>query len=531
MGQIRTPLSSADHLELFGAGNQPVLKHWRDILKHFYADILASGQVEQAAGGLAVRWSFPGQPVAGGAADEQDLTEAQNLLREANARVDAVLETMDSIKRRGARGGNYRCSSDEYEAIKAIFPQLSTSSAPAVGIPAQPLNTVFSVLKMVRNSLQPDALTLQHVVKTSEGPCIIGWGLTKFDVPIVKRDVIVNGALGGGEEGAKHPAETGGPEEEPGEAEPEEGPEEEPEEEPPPPSPPPPPPPPKRRRRFWLWLLVCLAILALLLAFILWLRGCSLPYDPHEMPLGTEHLVTTPSLEALAYEPHEGPMGTEAVVRVVRIDNRPGTTPGAPPQPPSDEGIPGILSLQREGFRFETTNPDGESWKVQPDFVFRRDYREGEDKVGVDLWWNKDYVHQPWNEITAELGRARCIVRRGEGDVLYHEEHTHAKVYYWIGIELDRPQLPEGVKVRVLEPTPENLPPGWREVKEVLTLKRGKQERYFYIFLMLLDKLPPRVKVKLSGPPKQGRVIERVIERVFTTTTGRSRNSGTAVAK
>ena len=512
MGEIRTRLKSAEHLEIIGAGDQPVLQHWQDTLRPFYADILAPGRVERIGREVAVRWRFAGRTAPGPQADEEDLALARSRLTEANARVDAVLETLTSIKQRGARGGNYLCRPEEYERIQAIFPP-SPDRAPGpageVRIPAQSLETALAVLGKVRGSLRPEDIQPQQVVKTDQGPRIIGWGLTSFEVDPSQWEHI---PAPWAEEAVPPPATGPTPAVAP-----------EPTTAPPEPAP---PESQRRGRRIWPWLLAPLAALALV-ALLLWWRGCSLPYQPHQMPMGAEHLALTYTpLEPLDYQEHQGPMGAEALVWTLQQDQTAALPVGEGrlrwpiPLQAQGRGLPWVVSLRRDGFRFESAGevPAGARWTVRPEWVFRRHYppagtKETGRPVGVDLYWDKEYSHRSWSEVTGELGQARYSVRRGEGDVLYHVDATGAKAYYWIGVELAGPVPPKDLKVRVLEPTPERLPPGWRELKKVVTLKRGRQKRYFYVFMMPLETLKThgqqRVKIELSDGSGRREIIER----------------------
>jgi len=498
MSGIRTVLPPGEHVLL--VDGRQLHAYWDDVVKAYYGDILAPA-VHAPHEANTVNWEMGAEYLGPG--EPADLEAARQRLTEANTRAEGALNTLHGIQERGPQGGYYRCSGEEYEQIRPLLPPSVTlrPDAEGVTVPAATLETQYRVLEAVHQSLTDHPPELKQVYRTTAGAKLIGWGMISFQ-PL---EVVTPPPWQ--PEGA------------------------------PPPAPPPVVPlmataaelPPRRSKR-WLWLLGLLLLLAALALLGWWWLGGdeeakSLPFEPHEMPVGTEEpewvwypemsrsgllacRVQHPGqfLPSLAYSPREEPpVGAEASCWVFvgghdaiwtwPWNQRPpgvpdpgatvgnGTTP-PPVEPPLPVGVRGLC----DGFRIEGVLPAGARptpWQVKPESVYRRQFpAKGNTASGVDVHWRWPDRGER-HPVAGTLGERNFVIRPQTGKYLYHlKTSPGASSYYWIGVELDRPVLPHGLTMDVIAPAQRDLPAGWTKLPKPLTLKSGPDEKHFYVFLM-----------------------------------------------
>ncbi len=498
MSEIRTELPSGEHIRVIGEG-RAVLDYWPNI-KPYYADILAGPRVQ----GTTVVWDLGARYV--GEADAGAVQAARERLAQANARVDPVLETLAQIRQRRPSGRYYVCSDEEYRRIEQLMPRLPAAPAAAEAqkhIPAASLETLFSLLEEIRGSLDPGELDPKQVVRTSEGPRIIGWGLVVFTpvriiAPPPSDDSQAVAVAAGPVEGEKV----------------------------------------RRKRRLWPLLLLLLLLLPMAALMLYLLRTPPLPFDEHDALMATDELELPvfANISKFAMEickAQHGDPGEAVVVETATTGPAYGTNILPEVRPgrgdPWKVGPVDLANVQglREGFRIEAQMAKSDRWLRPPpkwtlgadppeQIYCRQDGPDANDRVGVDL-----YLPPAGKRgVRGTFSRGGSFdVQPGTGEVLFRVSGEDVRSYYWIGVELDRPVRPTGLRMRVIEPTGDDWPEGWRKVKRPVTLIRGdgKDRRYFYIFLLMPadtietygDKI---VKIELSGADGSKRnLIARVV--------------------
>ena len=497
MSEIRTELPSGEHIRVIGEG-RAVLEYWPNI-KPYYADILAAPHVQ----GTSVVWEL-GAEYAGEGRPE-DIQAARDRLAQANARVDPVLETLAQIRQRKPVGRYYVCSDEEYRRIEQLMPRLRTAPGAVEEqkhLPAASLETLCTLLEQVRASLVPSELDPKQVVRTSEGPRIIGWGLVVF-TPV---RIIAPPPW----EGPAAVAAVAAP--------PAEG------------------APARRKRRLWPWLLLPLGLLLLaaLAALLWWWLGYvpALPFENHEFVLGAEG----PYADAASFAViHSGgsdqadPVTTGPVTRPIP----PGMVPVVraqheDPWAAGSVALANVLGL-REGFRVEARMAKSDRWLSNPPrwvlsvdpaegIYCRQDGPDADDRVGVDLV----LLPAAQRGVSGRFPRGGAFdIRPGAGEVLFYVEGDGVRSFYWIGVELDRPVRPKDLRMRVIEPARGDWPEGWRELNRPITLLRGDgaDRRHFLIFLLMPaetietygDKV---VKIELSDRAGSTRnLMARIVRR------------------
>jgi len=542
MTTVRTThVSKGAHFMRLGEGHR-IVDYYADVAEKFYGDLLA-GPVHVSPDGQDASWEL--KAGGGSMGTQDDLDAVRQELDSANRHVDDVLHTMTCIQEQGSRGGYYHCSQSEYEKI---FPDAAVPEPGRDGtirLQADDFNQRRQILEQIRTSLRPDTLRENQIVRTADGYAIIGWGMVEFN-PAARPEIIrsvpeqeeptpqpdvgmasaaVAGAGGAALNETADEAFVG----DVGDAGDTVA------------------PTPSRRHR-WPWVLLGLGLASLLLLLLLlWFWGDEgLPYDSRLELVGTD----TPALPCLL-DNEKGsiairrPFEKKPLTTIIDVWVQDTGTPGMEDdkgegaeqddeQPEDSTGdeigtagtvLPtGVVGF-REGFRVyvEGTPPrtDEPAWVIEPQRVYRQAFseRDGRPVVGIDLYWPRDQRENTvvkgalqWYSQTASFQ----IAPGRTADELYFVKYEGPSVFYWLGVETDRPGRPHNLRMALR--TPQRLFETGSAKPELFSLSGPNgTTKHFYAFMIPLSDIArlatqKRVDLVLENDLGQKSVKERVVE-------------------